>query len=319
MAVANLSEFVSASLRNWRKTLADNVTLQNGLLFYLDDNDKIEKTDGGRVLDEPLIYPTNGNTSAKWYSGYDSFSPPVSSEVFDAAEYQWKQLGGFISVSGIEEHINSAEWKRVDYAKARLQQLSATMENLVGQACYADGTGTSGKEPGGLQYLVADDPTAAGTVGGINQQTQPFWRNQFSAAAATDATNIGSRMESMYLATLRGSDKTDLITANSDLFTIYWNSLQAQQRFMGGDDPAKGGFRMLKFNMSDVVYDVQCTAKHMYFINTKTLKLRCADTDLFDVGSPRTIQNADYKVIPTWMYGNFTCNNRARNGVMIST
>ena len=318
MAAANLTEFVSASLRNWRKTLADNVTLHNGLLFFLDDNDKIEKTDGGRVLDEPLIYPTNGNTSAKWYSGYDAFSPPVSSEVFDAAEYQWKQLGGFISVSGIEEHINSAEWKRVDYAKARLQQLEATMENLVGAACYADGTGTSGKEPGGLQYLIADDPTAAGTVGGINQVTQTFWRNQFSAAAATDSTNIQLRMDAMYLATLRGSDKTDLITANSDLFTYYWNSLQSQQRFTDAK-LGEAGFRNLKFAMADCIYDVQCPTKHMYFINTKTLKLRCADTDLFDVGSPRTIQNADYKVIPVWMYGNFTCNNRARNGVIIST
>lgn len=318
MAQADLGEFVSASLRNWRKQLADNVTLQNGLLFFLNDNDKIEKTDGGRVLDEPLIYPTNGNTSAKWYSGYDAFSPPVSSEVFDAAEFNWKQLGGFISVSGIEEHINSAEWKRVDYAKARLQQLQATMENLVGAACYADGTGTSGKEPGGLQYLVADDPTAAGTVGGINQVTQTFWRNQFSAAAATDSTNIQLRMDAMYLACLRGADKPDLITANSDLFTYYWNSLQAQQRFTDAR-LGEAGFRNLKFAMSDVIYDVQCPTKHMYFINTKTLKLRAADTDLFDVGGPRLIQNADYKVIPIWMYGNFTCNQRARNGVIIST
>ena len=318
MAAANLSEFVSASLRNWRKSLADNVTLHNGLLFFLNDNDKIEKTDGGRVLDEPLIYPTNGNTSAKWYSGYDAFSPPVASEVFDAAEYLWKQLGGFISVSGIEEHINSAEWKRVDYARARLQQLEATMENLVGAACYADGTGTSGKEPGGLQYLIADDPTAAGTVGGINQVTQTFWRNQYSAAAATDSTNIQLRMDAMYLACLRGADKPDLITANSDLFTIYWNSLQAQQRFTDARI-GEAGFRNLKFAMSDVIYDVQCPLKHMYFVNTKTLKLRCADTDLFDVGEPRTIQNADYKVIPVWMYGNFTCNQRARNGVIVAS
>jgi hypothetical protein len=318
MAAANLTEFVSASLRNWRKTLADNVTSHNGLLFFLNENDKIEKTDGGRVLDEPLIYPTNGNTSAKWFSGYDSFSPPTSSEVFDAAEYNWKQLGGFISVSGIEEHINSAEWKRVDYAKARLQQLEATMTNLMGAACYADGTGTSGKEPGGLAYLVADDPTAAGTVGGINQVTQPFWRNQFSAAVATDATNIRTRMDAMWLATLRGSDKCDLIAANSDMYTFYWSSLQEQARFTNRN-LADAGFENLNFRMSNVVYDAVCPLKHMYFINTKTLKLRAADTDLFDVGSPRMIQNADYKVIPVWFYGNFTCNNRARNGVIIAS
>lgn len=318
MAAANLSEFVSASLRNWSKQLADNVTLHNGLLFFLNDNDLIQTVAGGRVLDEPLIYPTNGNTSAKWYSGYDTFSPPTSSEVFDAAEYQWKQLGGFISISGIEEHINSAEWKRVDYAKARLMQLEAQLTNLFGAACYADGTGTSGKEPGGLQYLVPDDPTAAGTVGGINQQTFTFWRNQFSAAAVTDSTNIKLRMDAMYLACLRQNDKPDLIAANSDMYTYYWSSLQEQARFTNSR-LADAGFDNLKFRMSDCVYDVNCPLKHMYFTNTKTLKLKAASSDLFDTGDPRTIQNADYKVIPVFSYGNFTCNQRARNGVIIST
>lgn len=318
MAAANLSEFVAASLRYWNKGLADNVTLHNGVLFYLNDQDLIVKVDGGRVLDEPLIYPTNGNASLKWFSGYDAFSPPVSSEVFDAAEFQWKQYGGFISISGIEEHINSAEWKRVDYAKARLQQLEALMTNGVGLAVYADGTGTSGKEPGGLQYLVPDDPTAAGTVGGINQVTNTWWRNQFSAAAATDSTNIQSRMDSMYLACLRQNDKPDLITANSDMYTFYWTSLQSQQRFTSAR-LGEAGFDNLKFRMSDVIYDVNCPTKHMYFINTKTLKLKAAATDLFETGDPRTIQNADYKVIPIFMYGNFTCNQRARNGVIIAS
>lgn len=50
---------------------------------------------------KPIAKPLN--SSLKWYEGYDSFSPPTSSEVLDAAEYQWKQLSGFVSVEDLLE------------------------------------------------------------------------------------------------------------------------------------------------------------------------------------------------------------------------
>jgi hypothetical protein len=36
------------------------------------------------------------------------------------------------------------------------------------------------------------------------------------------------------------------------------------------------------------------------------------------VGAARTIQNADYDVIPIFMAGNLTVNNRSLNGVLLS-
>lgn len=45
--------------------------------------------------------PVLKRSPIKWYSGYYSFSPPTSADVLDAAEFQWKQLSGFISVRGI--------------------------------------------------------------------------------------------------------------------------------------------------------------------------------------------------------------------------
>jgi hypothetical protein len=51
------------------------------------------------------------------------------------------------------------------------------MKNKMGAAVYADGTGSGGKEIGGLALLVPDAPTA-GTVGGINRATWAFWRSQ---------------------------------------------------------------------------------------------------------------------------------------------
>jgi hypothetical protein len=57
------------------------------------------------------------------------------------------------------------------------------MKNKMGAAVYADGTGSAGKEIGGLALLVPDAPTV-GTVGGINRATWAFWRSQKFGAVA---------------------------------------------------------------------------------------------------------------------------------------
>jgi len=318
MPAANLTEFVTASARNWSKTMADNVTKHNALLNRLEKKGGIKKVPGGRTIDEAIIYPTNANGSMKWYQGYDAFSPPTSSEVLDAAEFNWKQLGGFISISGIEKIQNSGEYQRYSYTEARMKQLEALMRNAVGQSLYSDGTGSSGKELGGLQLIIADDPTAAGTVGGINQQTFTFWRNQNSPAAATDTTNIQQRMDDMWLSCIRGTDKPDLILADKIMFQYYWNSLQQQMRFTK-PEYADIGFMEVDFMGASCVYDVNCPAKHMYFVNTDSVFLKCAPSRIFDVGDARTIQNADYDVIPVFFAGNLTVNNRSLNGVIIAT
>jgi hypothetical protein len=316
MAAANLTEFVTASARNWSKGMADNVTQHNALLMYL-KNGRIRTANGGRTIDEAIIYPTNPNTSIKWYTGYDTFSPPVTSEVLDAAEFQWKQLGAFIAISGLEKLQNSGEGRRYDLAKARLEQVQALLSNTLGAAIY--NAGTVNNQIGGLQQLVADDPTAAGTVGGINQQTYTFWRNQTQGSMSvvlTDST-VKAAMNALYLKCLRGQDKPTVILADNYLYSTYWASLQEQARFTDSK-VADAGFDNLKYKSAAVLYDYQAPAGHMYMLNLTSLFFKKAPGELFEVGAARTIQNADYDVIPIFMAGNLTVNNRSLNGVLLS-
>jgi hypothetical protein len=316
MAAANLTEFVTASARNWSKTMADNVTKNNAILTYLDTNGRIKDVNGGRVIDEAIIYPTNPNTSIKWYTGYDTFNPPTTSEVLDAAEFQWKQLGAFIAISGLEKIQNSGDGKRYDYTQARMEQVEALLKNTLGAAIYSDGTVSN--QIGGLKLLVADDPTAAGTVGGIDQVAFSFWRNQTMSPVAITALNIKGYMNTMWLNTLRGNDMVNLISSSYDLYSLYWESLQEQARFTSSKE-ADAGFENLKYKGSTIIPDFNCPAKHMYFLNTKSLFLKKAPGDLIEVGKARTIQNADYDVIPFFFAGAMTVNNRSLNGVVISS
>jgi len=184
---------------------------------------------------------------------------------------------------------------------------------------YADGTGTDGKEIGGLQSLVADAGT--GTVGGINSSTYTFWKNQiydFSAEGVTaSATTIQNAMNSLWLTTIRGADKPDVITADSTYFNFYWSSLQTNQRF-ASDRKAAAGFMNLLFMDAPVFYDDQAPSTHMYMLNTDYLFMRPASGREFVPLGEKASVNQDAMVMPMVWAGNMTCSNRSVQGVIVA-
>lgn len=314
---ANLGDLVATTLRKVSKNIADNVTNDNGFLAHLNAKGNIKKSvSGGREIDEAVMYGTN--SSVQFYDGYDTFTPPTTQEVIDLATFNWKQLGGFVAISGKESMMNRNDEQRFDFLETRQKQLIANMKNTFATSLYSLGTGSAGKELGGLQLLVSDDSSAAGTVGGINQVTNLFWRNKFSAAAATTSSNINSRMNNMWLQTKRGTDQIDLILSDDDMYTYYWESLQALQRFTSEGFGDRGGGELM-YKKAKVLYDDQCPNKHMYMLNTDYLFFKYAEGRWFDVGKNRTIQNADYDVVPVFVMGNLTVSNRARQGVIIAS
>ncbi len=316
MTAPNLGDLLVTTARHWSKTVADNVTTNNALLAYMNKRGNIkEKTGGGRLLDEYLMWGTNNSVQA--YTDYDVFTPPTSDqEVIDAAEYNWKQTGGFCSISGREEAMNAGEWARRDLLEARMNQLDANLQNNISVQLFSNGTGSGGKDIGGLQSLIADNPAAAGTVGGINQVTYTWWRNYTSGSLTLSATNIQAAMNAAYLGTLRGKDQVDLILADTIMYTYYWTSLQTIQRITEVEK-GEAGFRALAFQGADVIYDANCPSKRMYFVNTKYHTFRYAPGRWFAVGDKRTIQNADYVVVPMWIMGNLVTARRAAHGVII--
>ena len=211
MATINIGEIVATTLRSRRKKLADNVLNHNALFARLNRKGMVKPVGGGREIVEELEYAENGTKA--WYSGYEvlDISP---SEVFDAATFDWKQLAGNVTISGLEALKNSGRERTINLLSSRIKNLEKTLQNAAATAVYADGT-TDTKSLGGLSYLIDDDPTSAGTVGGINQVTYSFWRNQYSASAATSKDNIGARMNVLWISCILGTDKPDFIATDS--------------------------------------------------------------------------------------------------------
>lgn len=271
MASPNLSEIVTTTLRNRSKKIADNVTNHNALLRRLNERGNVKLTDGGRTIVQELDYAEN--STFQFYSGYEVLNVNPS-DVVTGAEFNWKQASVNVTISGLEGEIqNAGAAKIIDLLEARIRNAERTMMNNLSTSVYSDGTGSSSKEIGGLQLLVADDPTT-GTVGGIDRSSaaNAFWRNiTFDAttdggAAATSA-NIQSYMNQVWVQVVRGADMPDLIVADNAYWRLYLESMQAIQRVQS-DRMAQAGFMALKYMNADVIFDGGggCPANHMYFL-----------------------------------------------------
>ena len=312
---SSFTEVITTTLQGYSKQLADNVTSHNALLNHIDQKgNKMPAT--GRTIVQELEYAENA--TAKWYSGYEALDVSPS-EIFTAAEFNYKQLNGNVVISGLEQVQNSGKEAVHNLLKSRIKNLEKTLKNTVATALYADGTGTDGKELGGLQSLVADAGT--GTVGGINSSTYTWWKNKiydFSGEGITaSASTIQAAMNNLWLQCIRGADKPDVVTAGTTYFNFYWSSLQDNQRFTS-DDTAQAGFMNLMFMSAPVFYDDQCTATKMYMLNTDYLFLRPAKGREFVPLGEKASVNQDAMVMPVVWAGNMTTSNRSLQGIILA-
>ncbi|MBR3501586.1 MAG: phage major capsid protein [Alphaproteobacteria bacterium] len=317
--VLKYNDVLTTTLAGRTKDLHDNMSKNSALLWRLQQKGKMKPINGGSKILEELEY---GEGDIVWYSGYDTISYNQK-QLFTAAEYALKLCAVPVAISGEELLMNSGEAMVMDLLEKRISNAEKTLVNKMAAAVYGDGTGSSGKEIGGLALLVADDPTS-GTVGSIDRSTagNEFWRNQ-SVSGEITKDNIKQMMNSLYFKCSRGSEKPDLIVCDDTLYSMYEDTLMQLQRF---SDPkmADSGFLSVKFKGADVIYDGghggNCPENHMYFLNTDYLYLRThRDRDMVVIGGDRLSVNQDalYRIIG-WA-GNMTMSNAALQGVLINT
>lgn len=315
MANTNYDDIFTSTLENRTKKLADNVSKNNALLSRLSSKGKIRTVDGGSKILEELEY---GEGDLVWYGGYDKIDY-TPKQLFTSAEFGLKLCAVPVAISGEDKLKNSGREQMIDLFEKRIENAFKTMKNKMAAAIYGDGTGSSGKEIGGLQLLVADAPET-GVVGNIDRASNAFWRNQ-SVSAAVTSENILAKMDEIYLKCCRGTDKPDLVVADNAMYSTYEQALQPNQRFT---DPklAEAGFTTLKYKGADVIFDGgqggACPAKHMYFLNTDYIYLRPhKDRNMKVIGGDRMAINQDalYRIIG-WA-GNMTLSNASLQGVLI--
>lgn len=313
------TEALTHSLNSRTRKLADNMSKNGALYMRLSEKGRIRTVDGGESILQEIEYAENSN--GMWYSGYETLAINPQ-DVASAAEYAWKQLAVPIIMSGLEMMKNTGKERMIDLMRTRVGNAEKTMKNLLAAGVYAAGTGSSGKELGGLQLLVAD--TNTNTVGGISGTTYPWWRNVVydlsSVGSVASATNIQTHMNNTYLQVCRNNEAPDLALADSVYYSKYLGSLQTIQRITS-DKLGQAGFQNLKYMGTDVVldggYQGSCPASHMYFLNTDYLFFRPhAQRNIVPLDPDRYSTNQDAIVKMIGFMGNMTCSNRFMQAVM---
>ncbi len=247
-------------------------------------------------------------------------------DVISASQWSIKQAAVAVTINGLEELQNSGEEQIIDLFDARVDVAESSIENLVANGIYSDGTGTSGKQITGLQAMVVASP-ATGTVGGIDRGTWSFWRNQtfdFSSALSlsANATTIGTGFNTLYASCARGSDVPDLIMLDNAFWGFYEASLQNLQRFPGDAAMANQGFVTTKYMNADVVLDGgiggNMPTHTGYFLNTKYLFYRPHRARNFvPIGDDRMSTNQDAIVRLIGWAGNMTSSGLQFQGIMV--
>lgn len=322
MPSPNFSEILTTTLRNRTGKLADNVRKNNAILNRMSERGSLHTAPGGRTIVQELEY--NENASFQWYSGYETVNISPS-DVMTAAEFDWKQASVAVTASGLEVDVqNTGDDAIINLIKSRVKNAEKTMENQIASGMYSDGTGSGSKQIGGLQLLVADDPTS-GTVGGINRATWSFWRNKSYDAssdggAAVSASNVQQYLNTIYNQCVRGNEFTDLIMADANYYGFFENSLQLIQRVTDPSGVGKLGFVSLKYKGSDVVLDGgaggYCPANHFYGLNTSYLKFRPhSQRNMVPLDKVQAV-NQDATVRLIVFAGNMTLSNASLQWVM---
>lgn len=318
---SNFDDVITTTLRRRSKKLADNFSENTALMSRLKRRGKRRPFSGGRTIVEEIAFDGPGNFM--YYSGYDTLDTAQDS-MLTAAEFDIKQAAVAITMSGLEMLKNAGDEQVIDLLASRIEQAEREMVNNLSVGIYSDGTGSGGKQIGGLQLLVGDDGT--GTVGNIVSGTYTWWKNQFydfsSQSVTPGPSTIQTAMNTLFLNCSRGRDMPDLIVADNTYYRYYWQSLQAIQR-VTSSEMASAGFRSLEFMGADVVFDGglggDAPASHMYFLNTDYLHYRPhSERDMVPLNPDRYATNQDAFVKLIAWAGNLTVSNRSLQGVIVA-
>jgi len=312
----NVSQLLTTTLNNYKPEIVSNIINNHPLLNRLQSKGNIIKCSGGVAFEEKISYASNGTVQAQ--GEYDTFNT-TPQDVLTTASFSPKIITGTMTMTDLEMKQNAGKEAFINLAEAKKKVLMESLKNTLGSQIYADGTGTGGKEIGGLQLLIADDPTT-GTVGSINRASYSVWRNKlydFSVESVTaSATTIQAAFNTLWTrCQAQAGELPDLIATDSVYFSYFETSLQTVQRIT---DPAIGalGFSSYKYKNADVFYDPECPASHAYFINTNHVFLKFLGKDLLEVGETMRPVNQNAYVTPIVFTGNMTIDNARVHGVM---
>lgn len=314
---------VSATLKNYSKKLVENIMGHNALFWQLQERGFRSVEQGGRTLVHPIMHAEN--STAMSYRGYDMLDT-TPQEGFTSAELPWKYLSISITISGQEELENQGSKVQIfNLLEGKIRQAELSLRLEINRQLWGDGTGNSGKDVTGLD-LAVEDGTAWSTYAGIDSSSAigAFWRNQFlNAGGATFGTTSGrstvgvAKMRRMYNNCTLGNSKPTIIITTQDLFEAYEEGIEGDKLRKTDTKLGDVGFHNLTYKGVPIVFDEDCPANNMFFLNSEFIKLVSAKGRNFITTPFQRPENQDAKVAQILWAGNLITFKRDQQGRIV--
>jgi len=320
----NFNTLITSTLQHHRSQLSDNITNNQALFAMLRSHGFVTEMDGSRNIVENLL--VGENSTVRSYDGYDIFDVSPQ-EGITAAEYEWKQLGGAVTISGREEFQNSGSKSRIfGLLQAKIRQLEISMQLELNRQLFGDGTGNGGKDLTGLNIAV-EDGGAWSTFGNIDSSDalNTFWRNQWADFSGTSFETVSGKstegvkqLRTLVNKASRGKDRPTLIITSREVYEAYIATLEDRRRFTDGK-LGDLGFDNVLFDGIPLVWDDDIetddtTAEFSAFIlNSNYIKFVIGKGRNFATSPFVTPGNQDARTSKVLLYANLVLNNRARH------
>lgn len=274
---------LSTTLTAMTTTIADNIFKDSAFLSALREFGGVKMQNGGERIGMPLMH--GRNSTIRSYSKFGQLDT-TPQEGVTTAFYEWREIGGTISISRKEERQNSGEAAILDLLQTKIKQAESSMREelnsqlILGSVSSATfvpevgSNGASGLNPLGwfFRKLSGTDPVAGGNVGNIsaaatNDEGNTFWLHQTGAAdgggdAGTDVslsvtTYAGMKVivRRMYNLCSKGSGGApNLLLGDQVSYETYENSLEGQVRF-ATTKLGELGFDSVKVRGAEFIWD----------------------------------------------------------------
>lgn len=314
----SFDRITSETLQHHGKEIFDNITTNNALLYLLKKRDNIKVVSGGRSFTHPLFYKIN--TSFKSYSKLAAIDTPIMDDM-TRAEYPIKIVAGSLVISTFDEAANAGDKEKlIDLGVAVRQNAENSMSEVMGDQVWA--TGTVAEDMDGLQHLISDTPSTQTDVGGIDASlaANATWRNDvYTVDITTFNTNSAglTQMNNRLNNCTFGQKGPRAMVTTKAVYALYEIGLTSNIRY-ATTELADAGFLHLAYATMPVIFDDNCPAKHMYFIDLDSLWLQVLARGNMEVTLFEQSHNQLSKTALMYFFGNLTTGSRRTNGVITS-
>ena len=316
MAPTNTETLDSLYTGTWqavRKQVVDNIFTATPFWYEMYKGDNLEREDGGRFIEEPLMYDKNETVTWLGKGGTISIS---DTDPLTVSQWNWRNIAGSVVRMWTDDMSNSGVHKKLDLMNAKIENLRLSLVDNLETKLF---TAQSGNCMTGLPDIIyaAASGSQTSSPGGLSKSTYPWWENQYDTSSGSFATYGISDMRTMYNNCSIGNDHPNLLLTTQTVFE-YYEAEAEDLRNITNTSAAELGFQSFRYKGANMYFSPQCPAGYMYFLNLKYLKMKIDSKADFDMTEWKYVPNALDRVAQVVTRLELVCRNCRMQGLLAS-